>query len=80
MERLLNEETDQDFLNKQARLEAFHERFKGFSGKTTNEFSDKEMKQYVELIKELFNRHEQMKSFLEAVESVQSDTMRGTYI
>ena len=80
MKGLIHAESEQIFFDKQVNLEAFHKKFKGFSGKTADTFSKKELEQFLELIREFLIRHEKSKVFFEAIESIQSDIVKEGYI
>ena len=80
MKTLLQEETDKEFIDKQARLETFCERFNGISRKTVNKFSNRELKQYAELIKEFFIMYEKTIYFRESIELIRPDVIKGNYI
>jgi hypothetical protein len=80
MKGLIHSESEQNYIDKQNSLEAFHEKFKGFSGKNIDAFSTAELEHFSELIKEFFSRHAKAKVFFEAVESIQSDIVKKDYI
>lgn len=79
-ETLLKVKSDRDFLEKQRSLNRFCKKFKTFSGKTIDDFSDEEFKEHTDIIKEFLGRHEKVQNFFYAAGSVKPDAIPINYI
>lgn len=79
-ETLLKVKSDKDFLDKQKSLKKFCKKFKSFSGKTIDDFSEEELKKHTEIIKEFLGRHDKIENFFHATEEIKPDVMPVNYI
>jgi len=79
-ETLLKVKSDRDFLEKQRSLNRFCKKFKTFSGKTIDDFSDEEFKEHTDIIKEFLGRHEKVSNFFHAARDIKPDAIPVNYV
>lgn len=79
-EALAKAKSDRKYLEKKKSLKKFCKKFKTFSGKTIDEFSEEELKEQAAIIKEFLGRHDKIEKFFYATQNIKPDAVPVSYI